>query len=76
MTDEAKKAFEKLKHIITTTPIVLSFPQWDKPFEIHCDASKTAIAATLNQIIDGSERVVMRFTYINRKREEVPDLQT
>ena len=32
LTEEAEQAFEKLKRLITTTPIVLAFP-W--PFEIH-----------------------------------------
>ena len=59
LTEEAKQSFEKLKHIITTEPIMLHYPDWDKPFEIHCDASKQAIAAILNQHIDDKERVVM-----------------
>jgi len=47
------------KKIITSEPIMLYFPDWDQPFEIHCDASKQAVAAILNQRIDGRERVIM-----------------
>ena len=53
------KAFSKLKHMITTTPVVLFFPDLEKPFEIHCDGSSEAVAAILNQRIDGKEKVVM-----------------
>jgi len=53
------KAFEELKRTITSEPIMLYFPDWDKPFEIHCDASKQAVAAILNQRIDEKERVIM-----------------
>ena len=48
-----------MKKAITEEPIVLHYPDWDQPFEIHTDASKEAIAAILTQKIDGIERVIM-----------------
>jgi hypothetical protein len=59
LTEESKVAFDKLKETITTTPVMLFFPDWELPFEIHCDASKEAVAAVLYQIVDGKERVIM-----------------
>ena len=38
---------------------MLMYPEWDCPFEIHCDASHQAIAAILSQRVKGMERVVM-----------------
>ena len=59
LTEESKEAFSKLKEIITNEPIVLHYPDWSKPFEIHTDASSQAVAAILCQHIDGKERVIM-----------------
>jgi hypothetical protein len=59
LTEESKKAFDELKRTITSEPIVLHYPDWDQPFEIHCDASKQAVAAILSQRIEGVERVIM-----------------
>jgi hypothetical protein len=53
------KAFETLKKAITESPVVLAYPAWDKPFEIHTDASGEGIGAVLCQIIDGKEHVIM-----------------
>ena len=58
-TPKAQAAFEDLKQAITEEPIMLHYPDWNQPFEIHTDASKEAIAAILTQKIDGVERVVM-----------------
>ena len=38
---------------------MLHYPDCDTPFEIHTDASTTAVAAILCQRIEGLERVVM-----------------
>ena len=59
LTPKAQAAFEDLKEAITKEPIVLSYPDWEQPFEIHTDASKEAVAAILTQKIDGVERVIM-----------------
>jgi hypothetical protein len=59
LNDKAGAAFEDLKKAITEEPIVLHYPDWSQPFEIHTDASKEAVAAILTQKIDGVERVIM-----------------
>ena len=59
LSDQAIGCFEKLKTIITTEPIMLHFPDWEAPFEVHCDASKQAVGAILSQHIGGQERVIM-----------------
>jgi len=53
LSKESKIAFKDLKRAITTEPIVLHYPDWDIPFEIHTDASQEGIAAILSQRIDG-----------------------
>ena len=59
LSKESITAFEQLKNAITTEPVILHYPDWDKPFEIHTDASQEAVAAILCQRIDGKERVIM-----------------
>src|SRR6185437_15835041 len=59
LSQQSKDAFDNLKQVITSEPIVLHYPDWTQAFEIHCDASKEAVAAILTQRIDGAERVIM-----------------
>jgi len=59
LSQEAQESFAHLKKIITEEPIMLHFPDWTQPFEIHCDASKQAIAGILSQQVEGKERVIM-----------------
>jgi len=60
LSDDSKKAFDYLKRVITQEPIVLHYPDWDRPFEIHTDASKEGVAAILCQRDDMKrERVLM-----------------
>ena len=47
-TGSCRNAFEKLKEIVETEP-VLSLPDFDKPFEVHTDASDKAIGGVLVQ---------------------------
>lgn len=46
--EEAQKAFEELKTILTTAPVLHS-PDFSQPFYIHCDASHTGIGSVLVQ---------------------------
>jgi hypothetical protein len=52
-------SFAKLKEILTTEPVMLSFPIEGCPYEIYCDASEVGMAAILSQIVDGQEKVLM-----------------
>lgn len=45
-------AFEKLKHIITSPP-VLHLPNYDLEFVVSCDASGTAVGCVLEMVKDG-----------------------
>ena len=47
-TDKHTKAFEKIKKLISKETL-LSYPQFDKPFEIHTDASKDQLGAVIMQ---------------------------
>ena len=47
-TDDCETAFNKLKHQLSTAPI-LRGPDWTLPFHISSDASDTAIGAVLGQ---------------------------
>ena len=43
--DKHQKAFDNMKHILARE-VVLSFPDFDKPFEIYTDASDTPVSYT------------------------------
>eukprot|EP00253_Pinus_taeda_P007729 PITA_07729 len=47
-TDDCEKAFDELKHQLSTAPI-LRGPDWALPFHISSNASDTAIGAVLGQ---------------------------
>ncbi|KAI3714701.1 hypothetical protein L6452_21660 [Arctium lappa] len=46
--DECRNAFNTLKKALVTAPVVVAH-EWDKPFEIMCDASDWAVGAVLGQ---------------------------
>jgi transposase InsO family protein len=56
-TDVQQLAFEKLKNCLTTPP-VLGYPDFGKPFILHTDASCQGLGAVLYQENDGKERVI------------------
>ena len=56
-TRVCQEAFDALKARLTQSPI-LSYPNFNEPFNLDTDASNTAIGAVLSQVIDGQERVV------------------
>ena len=51
------EAFEKLKDFLTNPP-TLSYPRFNKPFLLICDASKFAIGCVSSQAHDGKECVI------------------
>ena len=55
--NECQVAFEKLKSLLTTAPIMQS-PDWTLPFELMCDASDYAIGAVLGQRRDKKPHVI------------------
>ena len=45
-TPEAQECFEKFKELMTSCP-VLDLLDFNKPFELHCDASREGIGVVL-----------------------------
>ena len=54
---EEETAFLKLKDCLTSPP-VLAFADYTKPFELHCDASGLGLGAVLYQEQDDKKRVI------------------
>jgi hypothetical protein len=52
-TLECDKSFERLKEKLIKTPILI-FPNWDKEFHVHVDASGIALGVILAQPGDGA----------------------
>ena len=55
--DKCKKAFETLKGLLTSSPIMQP-PNWNMPFEIMCDASDYAIGAVLGQKVGKASHAI------------------
>jgi len=62
-TPEAQKAFDTLKQLLCTVPI-LAFPQPGVPCILDTDASDVAVGAVLSQNIDGIERPIAFFSRV------------
>ncbi|XP_073261963.1 uncharacterized protein [Populus alba] len=56
-TSKCQEAFEKLKGLLTTAPIMQA-PDWSLPFELMCDASDFVIGAVLGQRKDKKPHVI------------------
>ena len=54
---EEEAAFQGLRSALSS-PTVLAFPDPNKPFELHTDASETGAGATLVQDVGGTPRVI------------------
>ncbi|KAH9801738.1 hypothetical protein KPL71_001135 [Citrus sinensis] len=55
--DSCLVAFEKLKQLLTSSPIIQP-PNWSLPFEFMCDASDYAVGAVLGQRVDRISHVI------------------
>ncbi|XP_052299858.1 uncharacterized protein LOC127903575 [Citrus sinensis] len=55
--DSCLMAFEKLKRLLTSSPIIQA-PNWSLPFELMCDASDYAVGAVLGQRVDRIPHVI------------------
>ncbi|CAL9021600.1 unnamed protein product, partial [Prunus brigantina] len=55
--DECEKAFDHLKELLTSAPIIVP-PDWSLPFELMCDASDYALGAVLGQRKDKKPHVI------------------
>ena len=55
--DSCLVAFEKLKQLLTSSPIIQPL-NWSLPFELMCDASDYAVGAVLGQRIDRIPHVI------------------
>ena len=47
-TSEYQQAFDKIKKLVSRETL-LSYPDFNKPFEIHTDASKVQLGAVISQ---------------------------
>ena len=56
-TSSCQQAFDKLKELLTTAPIIRA-PNWSLPFELMCDASDYAVGAVLGQRVDKKPYVI------------------
>jgi len=63
-SDECEEAFQKLKTLLTSAPI-LSQPDTTKPFDVYCDASGTGLGCVLMQ-----ENRVIAYASRSLKRHE------
>lgn len=68
-SDACQSAFVELKYRLTTSP-VLSFPQFDIPFQLAADASNTGLGAVLSQTVDGREVVIAYASWSLHKPEK------
>lgn len=55
--EEHENTFNKLKEILTSPPI-LAYPEFQKPFELHTDASGKGLGAVLYQTQDSQKKVI------------------
>lgn len=56
-SEDCEKAFNSLKHLLTTAPI-LSYPSTNDMFILDTDASAYGVGAVLSQLQDGKEVVI------------------
>ena len=55
--NEDQQAFEKLKDILSTAPLLI-YPDFSQPFFVACDSSTKATGAVLCQLLNGEGRLI------------------
>ncbi|KAI3719843.1 hypothetical protein L6452_20748 [Arctium lappa] len=65
-TEDCRNAFLTLKKALITAPVVIT-PDWEKPFEIMCDANDWAVGAVLGQ---RKEKVFHSICYASKTLNE------
>lgn len=60
-TDQAQQAFDELKRILTSSP-VLAAPTFEDPWILETDASDYGVGGVLKQIQNGEEKVIAYFS--------------
>ena len=60
-TKESQESFDTLKSKLTSPPI-LSFPDYTRRFQLHCDASSINVGGVLSQKFDDGERPIGYFS--------------
>ena len=68
-TAECQKAFEEMKNILMTAPI-LSYPDFEVPFILDTDASDVGTGAVLSQLKDNLERVIAYYSKAMTQEEQ------
>ena len=68
-TDECQNAFDELKTVLTSTPI-LAYPLLDIPFILDSDANDKAVGAVLSQVQDSRERVIAYMSKLMKIHEQ------
>ena len=61
-SEEANQSFHNLKQLLTSSELVLSYPDVGKPFILDVDTSMHGIGAVLSQVLDNKERAVEYFS--------------
>lgn len=56
---QQEETFNKLKEL--SSPPVLAYPQFDKPFEVHTDASSKGLGAVLYQMQQDGKMAVISY---------------
>ena len=75
-TPECQTAFETIKNLLTTAPI-LAFPNPNKPFNLYCDASDYCIGSVLTQHDDDGHEHPIHFlsSQFNKQQRKIPIIE-
>lgn len=66
---QCQATFEEIVRILSS-PLVLTYPDFQLPFLVNTDASQDGLGATLSQLQDGEEKVIAYASRSLRKSEK------